>query len=213
MEKEEAASVLQKLSRSFLAKREFLEKTKSRKALDEKVGIHAPFVPTPPSAIKWFRDEFVREGDVLCDLGCGDGRVLLGCADKISRGIGVDIQETPLARARVATASIAKPNLEWIQADFRDDKVCEVLQREVTVCFLFLLPEVLLALQKYLAKNMRIGTRIVCYTFSMNKPDEESFIEGFRWIPRRQINIPDLPAGACTLYEYMIDDQLKSSIR
>jgi hypothetical protein len=210
-EAEKSAAVkLQKLSRSFIAKKVFKEEAQIRKALDEEAGIQAPFVPTPTAAVELFVDKFVQVGDVVCDLGCGDGRILLACQCKIRKGLGVDIQEGPLQKAIQTSGRLGVTNVDWLQADFLDDKVRTFLQSEATVVFLFLLPEILSKLVLYLASTLRIGSRIVCYTFSFGAFTE--FKNGFLWTPVSEVTVPGLPGALSKLYEYKIDELVKASL-
>jgi len=211
-EKHDAAAVLQKLSRGFLAKKQFAREAEARKAEDERSGVHAPFVPTPLKAIEVLRRDLLVDGDILCDLGCGDGRVLIECSPKLTKGIGVDIQEGPLERARESTRSrMLKSELVWIHGDFRDPRVEALLREEITVCFLFLLPEVVNNLVRYLTRTMRLGTRIVCYTFQITNLYNAGFSEDYEWEPSRVLNVPDLPTGVCKLYEYTITEEAKTA--
>ena len=59
-------------------------------------GVHkdVPYVPTPPAVVEtMLKLGEVRKGDILYDLGCGDGRIVVMAAQKfgIARGTGIDI--------------------------------------------------------------------------------------------------------------------------
>ena len=202
----DAAAALQRLSRGFLARRSFREKQAVRQVENERLGVKAPFVPTPQAAVDVIRDQFVLPGDAMCDLGCGDGRVLLECASKLESGLGVDIQEEPLAKARAASSAISAQRIMWLKADFFSEEVIEFLQTKATVCFLFLLPDVISLLVPFLAANMRPNARIVCYTFPLKQLGKD-----IAWPVARQTVIPGLPSGAATIYEYIVDDAVKKS--
>jgi SAM-dependent methyltransferase len=206
-----AAVKLQKLSRSFLAKKVFKEEAQVRKALDEEAGVHAPFVPTPTAAVELFVNKFVQPGDTVCDLGCGDGRVLLACQGKIAKGLGVDIQEGPLLKAKQASDNLGFNNMQWLQADFFNDKVSRFLHDEANVVFLFLLPEILSKLVEYLAKTLSVGSRIICYTFSFGT--FTGFKNGFIWTPVSEATIPGLPGALSKLYEYNVDEFVKANLK
>ena len=202
-----AAASLQRLSRGFLARRAYERQQAERRSADERSGVKAPFVPTPASAIQAIQDHFVRQGDVMCDLGCGDGRVLIACAHKLDCGLGVDIQALPLNKAKEASTKW-NDRLTWLLDDFYSIKVAEFLRDKATICFLFLLPEVISTLTKYLVTNMREGSRIVCYTFPIPSLIGDNG-SPFEWKPIKRLDIPDLPAGACTIYEYIVDVEVK----
>jgi len=70
----------------------------------------APFNPTPRAAVEAALDMLdVKSGDVVADLGCGDGRLLVAAARRGATAVGVELDETHAARAssNVAAAGVA----------------------------------------------------------------------------------------------------------
>ena len=144
------------------------------------------FVPTPPEVVDaMLTVAKVGAGDVLYDLGSGDGRIPIAAAQKygIARGIGIDIvpervreANENLARAGVADR-VSFVNADLFEANFAD----------ATVITLYLLPALNLRLLPKLLKEVRPGTRIVSHAFDMGswKPEQALKAEGrdvYLWI-------------------------------
>jgi ribosomal protein L11 methylase PrmA len=130
----------------------------------------------------------VKSTDVLYDLGCGDGRIVIAAArDFGARGVGVDINPVRIAEAREnaekagVTGKVRFEEKDLYQADIR----------EASVVTLYLLTSVNLKLRPKLLADLKPGTRIVSNTFDMGdwQPDQEINIDGRRillWtVPQR----------------------------
>ena len=206
-QQDEAALKLQRLSRGLLARLSFKKQQNDWREAAENSEVKAPFVPTPVKAIEAMCSTLLHKEDAMCDLGCGDGRVLIGCAGMLSSGLGVDIQAGVLEIAKQASAEQHHSHLSWIQADFYSEEVKQYLQTTASACFLYLLPELVSELFPYLVTNMKVGSRIICYTFKYRAVENKSSVT---MDPTRDVQIPGLPAGACTLYEYVVDMEAKS---
>ncbi len=139
--------------------------------------LDVPFVPTPEEVVKAMLNMAeVSKDDVLYDLGCGDGRIVITAAKNYGcRGIGIDIdpQRIEECRENVNTAGV-KDQVEFFQAD-----LFETDFSKATVVTLYLLTEINLRLRPKLLQEMEPGTRIVSHDFNMGKwkADEEAFIE------------------------------------
>jgi SAM-dependent methyltransferase len=133
--------------------------------------VDVPYVPTPePVVDAMLRLARVKRGDVLYDLGSGDGRIVITAAKRYGvRGTGVDIdpQRIREANANARKAGVAERvrfvNEDLFQIDFSD----------ATVVTLYLLPRLNLQLRPRLINELRPGTRIVSHGFDMGdwKPD------------------------------------------
>jgi SAM-dependent methyltransferase len=131
-----------------------------------------PYVPTPPEVVaEMLRLANVKANDVVYDLGCGDGRIVITAAKEYgARGVGIDINPE---RIKESTANAEKAGVSnrvkfVIQDLFTTDF------REATVVMLYLLPDVNLKLRPKLWSDLKPGTRIVSHSFDMGdwKPDK-----------------------------------------
>ena len=99
-----------------------------------------PYVPTGPQTVAaMLKLAGVEKDDLLFDLGCGDGRIVITAAKEFgTHGIGVDIDPERIKDARRNAKAEGVTNLvEFRQADLFDTDV-----RKATVVMLYLLPEV-----------------------------------------------------------------------
>ena len=97
----------------------------------------APFVPTPPDVVdRMLRLARAGPGDVVYDLGCGDGRIVIAAAAKFgARGVGVDIDPTLVARAEANARSAGVQD----RVRFRVQDAMTVDVSEATIVTLYLL--------------------------------------------------------------------------
>lgn len=135
----------------------------------------APYVPSPLSTVdEMLRLAEVGPGDVVYDLGAGDGRVVIAAAVKFgARGVGVEIhgELVALARQGAARAGVAD-RVRFLQQDlFKTDL------REATVVALYLSPNFNLKLRPTLLA-LAPGTRVVSHTSGMGdwRPDRKTAI-------------------------------------
>jgi len=123
------------------------------------------FVPTPHEVVEdMLRLVDVRKGDVLYDLGSGDGRIPIAAAKMYGvRAVGIDIDPARIAEAQDNAKRAGVTHLvEFRQADlFQSDF------REATVVTLYLLPELNVKLRPRLWAELKPGTRIVSHQFDM----------------------------------------------
>jgi len=125
------------------------------------------FVPTPQEVVEdMLRLVNVKKGDVLYDLGSGDGRIPITAAKLYGvRGIGIDIDPQRIAEAQENAKKAGVSHLvEFRQADlFASDF------KEATVITLYLLPELNVKLRPKLLSELKVGTRIVSHQFDMGE--------------------------------------------
>jgi SAM-dependent methyltransferase len=144
-------------------------------------GLREPDVPFQPSPMQVVRQMLllggVRRGDVLYDLGCGDGRIPITAAQLYgARGVGIDIDP---ARIEISRRSARKEGV-LARVTFRNEDLFEADISEATVVTLFLWPEVTLALGQKLLRDLRPGTRVVSYFWEISDwlPDREIAVDG-----------------------------------
>ena len=130
------------------------------------------YVPTPQGVVEdMLRLADVRKGDVLYDLGSGDGRIPVTAARKYGvRAVGIDIDSQRIREARHNAKQSGVTRL----VSFRQQDLFETDLREATVVTLYLLPDLNLKLRPRLLAQLRPGTRIVSHQFDMGdwKPDK-----------------------------------------
>ena len=135
-------------------------------------GYDVPYVPTPPEVVDAMLSlAAVRAGDVLYDLGCGDGRIVIAAAKRFGiKAAGIDIDpirieesETNAAAAGLA-GRVRFVKQDIFEADFRD----------VTVVTMYLLNSVNVRLRPKLLSELSPGTRLVSHSFEMGdwRPDK-----------------------------------------
>ena len=124
-----------------------------------------PYVPSHEKVVAaMLKVAKVGKNDILYDLGCGDGRVVITAAKRFgTRGVGVDIDPARIREARenAVKAGVAE-KVKFLQQDLFETDI-----REATVVTLFLLPEVNLRLRPKLFSDLKPGTRLVSHNFGM----------------------------------------------
>ena len=130
-----------------------------------------PYVPTPRPVVEaMLRLAAVRPGDVVYDLGCGDGRIVIAAArDFGARGVGIDIEPRRIAEANAAAiaAGVSGRVRFAVQDLFSTDF------SEATVLTLYLLPELNAKLLPKMRSELRPGARVVSHQFRIGawQPD------------------------------------------
>lgn len=107
----------------------------------------------------------VTKNDVVYDLGCGDGKIVIAAARLGARGVGIDIDPQ---RIREANANAAKAGVtdrvRFVLGDIYDPAV---KISEASVVTLYLLQSLNEKLRPRLQAELKPGTRVVSNTFSM----------------------------------------------
>ena len=145
------------------------------------------FVPTPPDVVDaMLALAEVRDGDVLYDLGSGDGRIPITAARRWgTRGVGIDIDPQ---RIREANENARANGVEKL-VSFRNEDLFEANFKEATVVTLYLLPSLNEKLRPKLWKDLKPGTRIVSHAFDMGD-----------WEPEKTVDVP----GAGRIYLWRV---------
>ena len=131
------------------------------------------FVPTPQEVVEdMLRLANVKKGDVLYDLGSGDGRIAITAAKKYGiRAVGIDIDPE---RIQEANENAKKAGVGKL-VKFRQEDLFKANFREATVVTLYLLPDLNVKLRPRLWAELKPGTRVVSHQFDMGtwKPDKK----------------------------------------
>ena len=156
----------------------------------------APFVATPMEVVERLLSlAGVGPDDVVYDLGCGDGRIVIAAAAKFgARAVGVDIDAGLINQAEAAArAAGVDKRVKFILQDALTADVSDA-----TVVTLYLLSASNVKLRPILTKQLRRGARIVSHSFAIGdwEPD---VVDGFR----------DSAGTARTLYLWNFDGRFR----
>jgi SAM-dependent methyltransferase len=150
----------------------------------ESAGLpEVPFVPTPmPVVERMMKMAAVGPNDLVYDLGCGDGRIVIEAAKLGARAYGVDLDNymIELGRRRARENS-----LEHL-ARFEQKDIYEIDFSPATVVTMYLLPEHNLRLRDRLRRQLKSGSRILSHDWDMGD-----------WTPVETaiVDAPDKPVG------------------
>ena len=138
------------------------------------------FEPSTPEITEaMLRLAGVTEADVVYDLGCGDGRVVITAAKKFgSRGVGIDIDPV---RIQESVENAKKAGVTRL-VSFRNEDLFEANIAAASVVTLYLWPSVNLKLRPKLLRELKPGTRLVSHSHDMGDwlPDKHIEVQGHR---------------------------------
>ena len=143
-------------------------------------GLRQPdviYVPTRQSVVDaMLKVANVKAGDVLYDLGCGDGRIPVSAAKLGARAVCIDIDPRRIAEAN----ENVKKNSVGDRVRVLNQDLFTTDISEATVVSLYLLPSLNLKLRPTLWKTLKPGTRIVSHDFDMGdwKPEQTLNVDG-----------------------------------
>jgi SAM-dependent methyltransferase len=156
----------------------------------------APYVPTPRDVVdKMLELAEVKQSDVVYDLGCGDGRIVITAAEKYgARGVGIDIAPERIAESQ---ANAKKAGVEkLVSFKLQDAMTTDV--SPATIVTLYLLSASNLKLRPSLTRQLKPGARIVSHAFSMGD-----------WEPAKVLNFEDAHGSMRTLYLWKADGKVR----
>jgi len=138
-----------------------------------------PFVPTPIEVVDQMLElAEVKKGDVVYDLGSGDGRIVIRAAKKYgARGIGIEMDRTLIDKARKSAQAEGVSHL----VEFRVEDALKTDISPATVVTLYMLPWFNEAMKPNFQKYLKPGSRIVAHDFG---------IEG--WTPAETEKLPEI---------------------
>ena len=144
-----------------------------------------PYVPTPHEVVaEMLKMANVTKDDVVYDLGCGDGRIVIAAAKEYgARGVGIDINPERIKEARENASKAVVTD----RVTFATQDLFETDLSNATVVTLYLLPAVNLKLRPKLFEELRPGARVVSHSFDMGdwKPDQTATVDGrkiYYWV-------------------------------
>jgi predicted RNA methylase len=138
------------------------------------------FEPSPERVVEeMLRLAEVHKGDVVYDLGCGDGRIVIAAARQFgARGVGIDIDPQRIKESRENARKAGVLG----RVQFRNEDLFEANIQEATVVTLFLWGSVNLKLRPKLLRELKPGTRVVSHHWDMED-----------WAPEKQIEVDGHP--------------------
>jgi len=148
------------------------EEKASEQEKPKKMTADVVYVATPHDVVdKMLRMAKITKDDVVYDLGCGDGRIVVAAAKRYGcRGIGFDIDDD---RYKESCENVKKAKVEKL-VDIQQEDIFTVDLSKASVITSYLLPEMNVKLIPQFDK-MKDGSRIVCHDYDIKgvKPDEE----------------------------------------
>lgn len=156
----------------------------------------APYVPTPQLVVEKMLDlAQVSSKDIVYDLGCGDGRIVITAAKKYgAHAVGVDIDPE---RIRESQKNAKAAGVEEL-VTFKLEDALKADVSEATVVTLYLLSSSNAMLRPILTKQLKPGARIVSHAFSMGD-----------WQPLQTETVTDESGFNRTLYLWKADGKIR----
>jgi len=153
-----------------------------------------PFVPTPQEVVERMLElAQVKKGDVVYDLGSGDGRIVITAAKKYGvRAVGFEIDPDLIKQSG---DNIRKEGVAHL-AEIRQQDIRTVDLSAATVVTMYLLPEVNLMLRPNLWRQLKPGSRAVSHDFDMGD-----------WKPMKTEHVKDRSGWDHTLYLWIISEK------
>ncbi len=131
----------------------------------------APFVPTPPEVVSRMLElAEIKQGDVLYDLGSGDGRIVVAAARQFGiRAVGFEVDPVLVKDSRQI---IKQAGLEEL-VEIREQDIRSVDFSPASVVTMYLYPAANLRLRPVLMRELKPGSRVISHDFGMGswKPD------------------------------------------
>ncbi|MBI2998975.1 MAG: methyltransferase domain-containing protein [Deltaproteobacteria bacterium] len=146
-----------------------------------------PFVPSSEDVVeKMLELAEVKKGDVVYDLGSGDGRIVIAAAKKYGvRAVGFEIDPKLVKESR---ERIRREKLERL-AEIRQQDILTVDLSPASVVTMYLLPDVNLKLRPKIWSQLKPGSRVVSHDFDMGE-----------WQPEKTVNVD----SSATVYLWRI---------
>ncbi|MBS3818937.1 class I SAM-dependent methyltransferase [bacterium] len=139
-------------------------------------NLDVPYVPTPhPVVQKMLNLADLDKDDIVYDLGCGDGRILIQAAAQYGvEGIGVDIDSERIEESRKNAAAAGVDHL----VEFYHQDLFKTDISDASVVMLYLISSVNLKLRPKLLRELKPGTKVISHDFDMDewRPDKTSSV-------------------------------------
>jgi precorrin-6B methylase 2 len=189
-------------SRKVVAKAGEITVDLRNKSDTEKDDFEIGFYPTPQKVVDAMcRMANVGKDDIVYDLGCGDGRLVITAVKKFGakKGVGVDLDPERIAESKEA----AKEANISDKVEFRVGDVLKVKDlSDATVVLLYMGDDVNERLKPILQKTLKPGSRVVSHRFLM----------GEDWPPDRTETVNDTNIGDCDVHLWEIKKKAKLTL-
>lgn len=154
--------------------------TSNPQAARKKSRKHRPdviYYPTPPETVaEMLRLADIKQGDVLYDLGSGDGRIPIAAAREFGiRAVGIEIDPKLITEAELNASNAGVDQL----VRFRNEDLFRIDVSEANVVTLYLSDKLNVLLRPKLLRELRPGSRIVSHDFRMGD-----------WKPEQTVRVP-----------------------
>jgi hypothetical protein len=151
----------------------------------------APFVTTPHEVVSRMLElAEIKEGDVLYDLGSGDGRIVVAAAREYGiKAVGFEIDPVLVKDSREI---IKQAGLERL-VEIREQDIRTVDFSPATVVTMYLYPGANLRLRPVLMRDLKPGSRVISHDFGMGS-----------WKPDRVARFKDSADLSRTIYRWRI---------
>ena len=138
--------------------------------------LDTPYVPTPQVVVDRMLDMAqVKAGDMVIDLGSGDGRIMITAAQRHgAQGFGVDIDPRLVQRSNEEARRLGiADRVKFLRQDLFSTDF-----HEANVLTLYLLPDVNIALRPKILAELKPGTRVVSHDYDMRewRPDAQETV-------------------------------------
>jgi len=137
-----------------------------------------PFVRSTPEVIERMLElARVRPGDVIYDIGSGDGAIIIHAAKKHGvKGVGIEIDQDLVTRAR---NNAYREKVEHL-VEFRAQDAFTVDISPATVVTLYMLPDFNAKLRPIMDRQLKPGTRVVSHDYPIEgwTPDRVEPVRG-----------------------------------
>jgi uncharacterized protein (TIGR03000 family) len=161
----------------------------------QKDDIFVRYVPTPGEVVEaMLKLGEVGDKDVVYDLGCGDGRIVITAVSKFKakRGVGVDLDPE---RIKESKANAKEAGVED-KVEFRMEDVLKLKDiGDASVVLLYMGDDLNLRLRPILQKSLKPGSRIVSHRFTMGD-----------WKPLKTITVRDKAGAEYQLHLWKIGE-------
>ncbi len=148
------------------------------------------YVPSPPKIIDaMMKLAKVGANDVVYDLGCGDGALVIAAVKEFhaKRGVGIDLDPERIAEAKAKAKAAGVAD----KIEFRKGDVLKEVKKiaDATVVLLYMSDELNQRLRPDLQKQLKPGARIVSHRFTMGdwKPDKTETVDFTHDIPEEKL--------------------------